>query len=107
MAEVTYYAALPFVAGDDGIAAGEPTGCFNPMAEAQKACNKLTKKLRRPNSNRPFLTSAQSPFSRCIQHPSSAAANVRNSCAGRCPVSSRMRLIHRVGVADRVGGRCA
>lgn len=25
MAEVTYYVALPFVASDDGIAAGEPT----------------------------------------------------------------------------------
>jgi hypothetical protein len=25
MAEVTYYVALPFVAGDDGVAAGEPT----------------------------------------------------------------------------------
>ena len=28
MAEVTYYVALPFVAADDGIAAGEPTECF-------------------------------------------------------------------------------
>jgi hypothetical protein len=25
MAEVTYYVALPFVASDDGVAAGEPT----------------------------------------------------------------------------------
>jgi hypothetical protein len=25
MAEVTYFVALPFVAADDGIAAGEPT----------------------------------------------------------------------------------
>jgi hypothetical protein len=32
MAEVTYYVALPFVAADDGIAAGEPTECFNPVA---------------------------------------------------------------------------
>jgi hypothetical protein len=30
MAEVTYFVALPFVAADDGIAAGEPTECFNP-----------------------------------------------------------------------------
>jgi hypothetical protein len=30
MGEVTYYVALPFVAADDGIAAGEPTECFNP-----------------------------------------------------------------------------
>jgi hypothetical protein len=32
MAEVTYYVALPFVASDDGVAAGEPTECFNPDA---------------------------------------------------------------------------
>jgi len=32
MAEVTYYVALPFVATDEGIAAGEPTECFNPLA---------------------------------------------------------------------------
>jgi hypothetical protein len=32
MTEVTYYVALPFVAADDGIAAGEPTECFNPIA---------------------------------------------------------------------------
>jgi hypothetical protein len=30
MAEVTYYVALPFVASDGGVAAGEPTECFNP-----------------------------------------------------------------------------
>jgi hypothetical protein len=28
MSELTYYVALPFVGGDDGIAAGEPTECF-------------------------------------------------------------------------------
>jgi hypothetical protein len=28
MSEVTYYVAQPFVAADDGIAAGEPTECF-------------------------------------------------------------------------------
>ena len=32
MAEVTYYVALPFVATDEGIAAGEPAECFNPIA---------------------------------------------------------------------------
>jgi hypothetical protein len=38
MAEVTYYVALPFVvAGDDGIAAGEPTECFNPDAAVMRA----------------------------------------------------------------------
>jgi hypothetical protein len=37
MAEVTYFVALPFVAADDGIAAGEPTECFNPMAVVMRA----------------------------------------------------------------------
>jgi hypothetical protein len=29
--------ALPFVAPDDGIAAGEPTECFNPVAVVMRA----------------------------------------------------------------------
>jgi hypothetical protein len=37
MAEVTYYVALPFVARDDGVAAGEPTECFNPNAAVMRA----------------------------------------------------------------------
>ena len=37
MAEVTYYVALPFVASDDGVAAGEPTECFNPAAVVMRA----------------------------------------------------------------------
>jgi hypothetical protein len=37
MAEVTYYVALPFVASDDGVAAGEPAECFNPVAAAARA----------------------------------------------------------------------
>jgi hypothetical protein len=37
MSEVTYYVALPFVAADDGIAAGEPTECFNPNAAVMRA----------------------------------------------------------------------
>src|SRR4051794_34594420 len=37
MAEVTYYVALPFVAADDGIAAGEPVECFNPVAVVMRA----------------------------------------------------------------------
>ena len=32
MAEATYYVALPFAASDDGVAACEPTECFNPIA---------------------------------------------------------------------------
>jgi hypothetical protein len=34
MAEVTYYVALPFVAADDGIAAGEPRKETRPMSVA-------------------------------------------------------------------------
>jgi hypothetical protein len=37
MAEVSYYVALPFVASDDGVAAGEPTECFNPTAVVMHA----------------------------------------------------------------------
>jgi hypothetical protein len=37
MAEVTYFVALAFVAADDGIAAGEPTECFNPNAAVMRA----------------------------------------------------------------------
>jgi hypothetical protein len=37
MAEVTYFVALPFVASDDGVAAGEPTECFNPNAAVMHA----------------------------------------------------------------------
>jgi hypothetical protein len=29
--------ALPFIATDDGIAAGEPTECFNPIAVVMRA----------------------------------------------------------------------
>ena len=35
--EVTYFVALPFVATDDGIAAGESTECFNPVADVMRA----------------------------------------------------------------------
>ena len=37
MAEVTYYVALPFVASDYGIAAGEPAECLNPNAAVMRA----------------------------------------------------------------------
>jgi hypothetical protein len=37
MAEVTYFVALPFVATDDGVAAGEPTECCNPVAVVMRA----------------------------------------------------------------------
>jgi hypothetical protein len=35
--EVTYYVALPFIASDAGIAAGEPTERFNPVAVVVRA----------------------------------------------------------------------
>ena len=34
---MTYYVALPFVASDDGVAAGEPAECFNPVAVVMRA----------------------------------------------------------------------
>lgn len=37
MSEVTYYVALPFVAADDGVAAGEAVECFNPNAAVMRA----------------------------------------------------------------------
>ena len=42
MAEVTYYVALPFVASDDGIAAGEPVECLNSNAAVMRAELPLT-----------------------------------------------------------------
>ena len=36
-AEVTYFVALPFVAAHDGVAAGEATECFNPVAVVMRA----------------------------------------------------------------------
>ena len=37
MADVTYYVALPFIATDDGIQAGEPTQCLNLLAVVTRA----------------------------------------------------------------------
>lgn len=37
MAEVTYYVSLPFVASEDGIAAGQPVECLNPNAAVMRA----------------------------------------------------------------------
>lgn len=37
MPEVTYYVALPFVASDNGIAAGTPFECFNSAAVVKRA----------------------------------------------------------------------
>ena len=62
MAEVTYFVALPFVAADDGIAAGEPTECFNPNAAVMRA-----KKA----------TSAQSPLAALVTLPPAISAMPR------------------------------
>jgi hypothetical protein len=37
MSEETYYVALPFVASDDGVAAGEAMERFNPNAAVMRA----------------------------------------------------------------------
>jgi hypothetical protein len=37
MAGITYYVALPFVAADDSIAAGEALECFDPVAVVMRA----------------------------------------------------------------------
>ena len=37
MADITYYVALPFIATDEGIVAGEPTECLNLLAVVVKA----------------------------------------------------------------------
>jgi hypothetical protein len=37
VAEVTYFVALPVIAADDGVAAGEPTESFNPTAVVMRA----------------------------------------------------------------------
>lgn len=37
MSEVTYYVALPFVASDDGVAAGEATECLSANAAVMRA----------------------------------------------------------------------
>ena len=37
MSEVPYFVALPFVAGEDGVLAGEPTECFNSNAAVRRA----------------------------------------------------------------------
>jgi hypothetical protein len=37
VAEVTYFVALPFIATDDGVAAGEPTECLSHIAAVMRA----------------------------------------------------------------------
>ena len=37
MPEITYYVALPFVAADDGVAAGEPAECLSSNAAVMRA----------------------------------------------------------------------
>ena len=56
MAEVTYYVALPFIASDDGAAAGEPTECFNPNAAVMRAEVLSRCALRANPSQRPVVS---------------------------------------------------
>lgn len=37
MPAVTYYVALPFIATDAGVVAGEPTECFSPGSAVMRA----------------------------------------------------------------------
>jgi hypothetical protein len=37
MADITYFVALPFVAADDGVAAGEPVECLSASAAVLRA----------------------------------------------------------------------
>ena len=37
MTAITYYVALPFIVTDEGVAAGEPTECFNPTSVVMRA----------------------------------------------------------------------
>lgn len=50
MAEVTYYVALPFLAAEDGIAAGEATECFS--ANRRDACRGAVSQARGPRLGR-------------------------------------------------------
>ena len=40
MSEVTYYVALPFVAADDGVVAGEAVECFNAAVMRAEALSR-------------------------------------------------------------------
>ena len=64
MAEVTYYVALPFVAADDGVAAGEAVECFNPNAVVMRAFRE----------SRAF--SAPSPFPERVTRPPVTSATL-------------------------------
>jgi hypothetical protein len=37
MADVTYFVALPFITGEEGLVAGEATECLNPNAAVMRA----------------------------------------------------------------------
>jgi hypothetical protein len=63
MAEVTYYVTLPFVASDDGVAAGEPTECFNPVAVVMRA-EALSRKERNVGAVA-FSRTGDRRFQRC------------------------------------------
>jgi len=81
MAEVTYFVALPFVAADDGIAAGEPTECLNPIAVVMRA-EALSRKLCRgsPDMWEPWPLAEQEippPATSAMQRSSRSSAKCR------------------------------
>jgi hypothetical protein len=63
MSEVTYYVALPFVAADDGIAAGEAVECFNPNAAVMRA---------EALSRKPGIVGASPSVGRVIRQPATS-----------------------------------
>jgi hypothetical protein len=66
MTEVTYFVALPFVAADDGIAAGEPTECFNPTAVVMRAWHSAGREIPRPATSATPRSSNNSATCRTI-----------------------------------------
>jgi hypothetical protein len=98
MAEVTYYVALPFVAADDGIAAGKPTECFNPNAAVMRAdapsvllavrLLPRTITISCPENSSPMASkiSNRQRFSRTrsYQHPRAEVARLSSGPNGHC-----------------------
>jgi hypothetical protein len=61
MAEVTYFVALPFIATDDEIAAGEPIECFNMVGGIIPECWAASPGIRTKTSAVRHAQSRQSP----------------------------------------------
>ena len=99
MTEVTYFVALPFVAADDGIAAGEPTECFNPTAVVMRA-EALSRKPGHVGADQPNASTlsrwssvgSRPPESTGCTRPGAVRAGSRSGVsAGRVAMASRRR----------------